>query len=242
MARRIEVKIAATASEWQQAYQLVADNYQLRGYDGCDGDVHFTAHHALPDTVTFVALDNDRVVATMSLVADNVLLGLPMESLYASEIKALRGEGRRLGEVTSLAAAGLTFREFTPVFHELIRLMKQHHLRQGGDTWVITVNPRHRNYYSRLLGYLPLGPRRDYAKVQGHPAEAYYVDVPLMRVKAADMHRRFFGVPVSEASLLVPKMPAYLALSLAERSCQTDRRIVAEVLRFTSECGSPRRW
>jgi hypothetical protein len=47
--------------------------------------------------------------------------------------------------VISLAEDGLSRRESLRVFMALIRVMFQYHVAQGGDTWVITVNPRHRN-------------------------------------------------------------------------------------------------
>ena len=51
------------------------------------------------------------------------------------------------------------------MFNALIRLMKQHHVRHGGDTWVITVNPKHRNFYTKVLGFVP--DRKD-----GHEVDA----------------------------------------------------------------------
>lgn len=243
LARDIRVKIAATRPEWHEAFQLVADNYQARGYDGPDAaDYRFTAYHALPDTVTFVATVQGRVVLTMALVPDNTLLGLPLESIYRAEVQQLRQAGHRLGEVTSLAAAELSLREFTKVFVALIRLMKQYHRAAGGDTWVIAVNPRHSGYYTRLLGYTPLGPRRSYAAVRGHPAEAYYLTVPLLKVKAPRMHRELFDTPLAGPALAAPRMPAALVRSFGNQSSQTDPRHVEEILRYVDDCGSPRRW
>lgn len=239
--RRIHVQLAASRADWEGAFQLVADNYQARGYDG-QGDYHFTPYHALPDTATFVAKEGERVVAAMSLIPDNTLLGLPLESLYAAEVRELRRVGRRLGEVTSLAADGLTLREFTPVFHALIRLMKQYHVAHGGDTWVITVNPRHSAYYGRLLGYAPLGPRRAYPLVQGHPAEAYYLDQSMMRAKVPAMYRRMFADRLPAAVLRQPPLPADLARWFGARSTQTKPAFVAEIARYVEESGSPRRW
>ena len=82
-----------------------------------------------------------------------------------------------MAEVISLAAdSEVTPREFRPIFVTMIRLMMQYHVSHGGDTWVITVNPRHRDFYSKAMGFVPLGPPRPYADVQDHPAEAYMLD------------------------------------------------------------------
>ena len=34
----------------------------------------------------------------------------------------------------------------------------QYHVRRGGDTWVITVNPRHRGFYQKVMGFCRSGP------------------------------------------------------------------------------------
>src|SRR5262249_34231498 len=154
--------------EWEEAFQLVADNYRARGYEtAAPGKIRFTPYHALPETVTFVAKHDNRVVATMSVVPDNTLLGLPLERIFPDEISALRVSGRRIAEATSLADTDLGLREFIPVFVALIKLAMQYHASQGGDTSVIAVNPRHSSFYKKVIGFVPLGDCRDYPLVQG---------------------------------------------------------------------------
>jgi hypothetical protein len=239
----MEVKIAATRAEWEEAYRLVAANYQARGYEQPSSKlVRFTPYHALPDTVTLVAKHQGRVVATLSLVPDNTHLGLPMEDIYGPEILGLRQEGRRLVEATSLADQGLSPREFLAVFVALIRLAMQYHVHHGGDTWVITVNPRHRNFYRKVLGFVPLGPCRAYPLVQDHPAEAYLLDVHLMRANAPAMHREVFGEPLPEDALAAVPVPASLLRYFGSQSSQTDHHTIDDIVRYVEQFGSPRRW
>src|SRR5262245_37530679 len=181
LARHIEVQIASTPGEWEQAFQLVADKYQARGYaaPGAE-DFRFTSYHALPETRTFVARHGREVVATLSLVFDNHLLGLPLESIYAAEVRELRRAGRRLVEVTSLADTDLGRHEFLPVFVALMRLLTQYALGQGADTLVITINPHHRYFYCKGMGFVPIGARRAYPVVQNHPAEALLLTTALL--------------------------------------------------------------
>ena len=145
--------------------------------------------------VTLVAKLEGRVLATFSMVPDNTLLGLPLESIYGEEIKGLRRSRRRVAEVTSFAAdKDLRLREFRQVFVALIRLCMQYHLSQGGDTWVITVNPRHRDFYTKAMGFVPLGPPRTYSSVQNHPAEGYWFDVETCCARSAPkMYGEIFG-------------------------------------------------
>ena len=231
LGRPIRVKLASDRDEFEQAFRLVADRYRARGYDTPgSGEFRFTPHHALPGTVTFVAKDGDRVVATLSLVPDNDTLGLPMESIYGEEIAALRWEGRTLGEVTCLAEEGLNPREFLKVFSVMIRVMFQYHVRRGGDTWVITVNPRHRSYYTKVLGFAPLGPCRSYSSVGDAPAEAFYLDVDLMQEGAPEKHREVFGEVLPWPVMTPLSKSADHALFFGPRSTQANFRTILKVL------------
>lgn len=231
LSRPIRVKIASERDEFEQAFRLVADRYKARGYETPGaGPYRYTPYHALPGTVTFVAKDGDRVVATLSLVPDNDTLGLPMESIYGEEVASLRWEGRTLGEVTCLAEEGLNPREFLKVFSALIRVMFQYHVRRGGDTWVITVNPRHRSYYTKVLGFVPLGPCRSYSSVGDAPAEAFYLDVDLMQEGAPEKHREVFGEVLPWQVVTPLAKSADHALFFGPRSTQADFRTILKVL------------
>lgn len=243
LGRDLRVKLASTRAEWEGAFRLVADNYRARGYESQDGaDYRFTSYHALPDTVVLVAKEGERVVATFTLVPDNVLLGLPMESLYRHEIQQLRQAGRRLFETGCLADDDLSLREFVHVFKALMRLGWQTMVRQGANTTVIAVNPRHSGFYQRQHGFAPLGPRRAYVAVRGNPAEAFCLDPERMRRQVPEMYRQFFGQALPADVLTVPPLPVHLIRHFAGRSSCTDPRLVDEVLRYVNEHGSPRRW
>ena len=239
----IRVQIAADRGDFEQAYRLLAVNYQARGYEApSQQPFRFTPHHILPGTITVVAKRRDRVVATMSQVPDTSLLGLPMESIYGWEIHQLRSQGLRLAEITSLADQDLSPREFLRVFAAMSRLTCQYHHRQGGDSWVITVNPRHRSYYRKVLGFISIGETRSYPNVCDHPAEAFLVDADLMRVNAPRMHREIFGEPLSDAILDAPTRPRDHVAYFAERSTQADRQTLLQINRDVSMFDAPPRW
>ena len=242
--RDIRVKIASDRAEWRDAFGLVSSNYQARGYEEpFASKVRFTPFHALPDVVTLVAKLEGRVLATFSLVPDNTLLGLPLESIYGDEIKGLRRSRRRLAEVTSFAAdKDLSLREFRQVFVTLIKLVMQYHVSQGGDTWVITVNPRHRDFYTKAMGFVPLGPPQTYSSVQNHPAEGYWFDAEMMRQSAPKMHAEIFGEWLPGEALAAPKMLPHLIRFLGDRSTQDARKTIREVFNCDEFFGSPRRW
>lgn len=239
----IRVKVASTEAEWADAFRLVRENYIESGYEQpSDKPFRFTPYHALPDTAVFVAKLHQRVVATFTLVPDNTVLGLPLDGLYGEEVQSLRAEGRRIAEVTGLAARDLSPGEFNQVFVTLIRVMKQYHLHHGGDTWVIRIQPRHRVFYTKAVGYVPLGPCRSHPSVAGHLAEAYWVDAGVIRSNAPRMADVLFADPLPEAALAGRRMPADLIRSLAAASSQCNVWDFESVLHHVDHFGSPRRW
>jgi hypothetical protein len=192
--------------------------------------------------MVLVAKEHDRVVATMSLFMDNTLVGLPMEATYGAEVRDLRRAGRRLCEVGCLADTDLGTRDFVAVFTALIRLAWQHHVYYGGDTGVITVNPRHRAFYTKVLGFVPLAARRACAAVRNHPAEAFLLDPALLKKNAPAMHEKIFGAPLADEVLVAPRMPIDLVRYFGSHSSRTDVRIVEEIQQYCASWGSPRRW
>ena len=229
--REIRVKIATEQGEFEQAFALLAENYRARGYEAPgDKPYRFTPYHALPGTVTVVAKHGEKVVATLSLVPDTDVLDLPMESIYGDEIAQLRREGRKMAEATSLADNGLSIREFVQVFKSLIKLVMQVHARNGGDVWVITVNPRHRNFYQKVLGFVPLGPQRSYPTVQDHLAEAYLLDVTTMAENTPAMFQEIFGEKLSEPILTAAEWSIARVRYFGSRSTQIGAQQLEELL------------
>jgi hypothetical protein len=241
--RPLVVKIASERLEWEQAFRLVSANYQAIGAEPpCPGAIRFTPYHALPDTATFVALEGREVLATMSLVLDNTLLGLPAESLYPEEIDGLRRAGRCVVEVTSLADRELSVREFIPVFVALARLMTHYAISQGADALVITCRPRHGSFYRKLMGFQPFGPCRAYPAVQNYPTEANLLDVPLLKTSSPAMYERIIEDAPPPAALRPTAIPPRLVRAFASRSCLTNEEEILDVVRAVECYGNLRRW
>ncbi len=242
LAREIRVKIATEAEEFEGAFELLAANYRARGYEPAgDKPFRFCPHHALPGTVTLVAEHDGKIVATLSLVPDTDLLGLPMESIYGEEVVGLRREGRRMAEAICLADTGLSIREFVQVFKSLIKLAMQYHTSRGGDTWVIVVNPRHAGFYQKVLGFEAMGPQRSYPSVQNAPAVAYLLDSDLMKANAPAMFEEVFGEDLPEAVLSAHEWSVDRVRYFGGLSSQVDEETLDGLLESIDNCeGSPR--
>jgi len=243
ISRDIEVKLASGLSEWEAAFRLVRKNYVDNGYEAPSGKLlRFTPYHAIQETKVLVAMRQGGLLATVTVVPDNRPLGLPLETLYGEEVEGLRRQGRRMAEVTSLAAGGLSQREFTQVFATMIRLLMQCHLREGGDTWVIAVNPRHRSYYTKMLGFAPLGPCRAYETVAGAPAEAYWLTESLMKAADSKLYSPVFQQPLPDELLEPVPMPQDVVRYLAAESSQIDALDADQILAYARRNGPTRAW
>jgi hypothetical protein len=155
----------------QKAYEMIYKLYSRMGYTQKTGDgLQLSIYDALPETTTFVAEDDQSFIeGTLTVVFDSPL-GLPAEELYKKEIDQLRNAGGQIREFVSFGInnkgknslkylAGLFYCAFLHAWQ-----------RDHSTVLVITVNPRHENFYCRKLFFEKIGPERNYSKVNGAPA------------------------------------------------------------------------
>jgi hypothetical protein len=107
---------------------------------------------------------------------------------------------------------------------------------------VITVNPRHRDFYVKAMGFLPLGPPKTYSSVQNHPAEGYWSDVKQLRELSPKMAEEIFREGVPGEALVAPKMLPHMIRYLGDQSSQAARKTIREVFDCDQFFASPRRW
>ena len=189
--------------ELVQALRLVHDNYVRCGYMAPEpSGMRVGPRYALPSTRAYVAAQRNRVVATMTLFADSPL-GLPLDDLYPDVSGELRAADRTIMEVGMLADRR---RELTRGIDLLMGMMKLvfHDCRAvQADDLLITVNPRHAKFYSRLLYFEQLGEQRCYASVGGAPA--VLLRLPVSEIAPKDVPNRrireFFFSPVEEEAV-----------------------------------------
>lgn len=173
------VLVAADRKTRARAYALAHRVYKGCGYAPGDEGMLVSPSDASPQTLTLLVQDGcERDAATITLVFDSPGR-LPCDEIYALELDALRAQSRRLVEVTRLAidekhqrSKTLLVRlfNFIYVFAKRVR---------GFDDFVIEVNPRHVNYYRRLLAFEQAGPERACPRVQGAPAVLLRLDLSI---------------------------------------------------------------
>ena len=201
-------QVAATANERAAAFRLAHQAYLRAGLAEANPfEMRVTPYHLQPTTAVFVAFCRGEAASTVSLVGD-CELGLPMEAIYGEEVAALRAEGLRLAEVSTLADRRVAFERTLPAFVELSRLMVQYARFQGYDRLVISVHPRHARFYRRYMSFEPLAGERTYPFVCNRPAVALSLDFARLDRERPARYDQFFGAPYATEALGAHPMTA----------------------------------
>jgi hypothetical protein len=110
------------------------------------------------------------LIGAVTVVPDSPL-GLPADAVFPEETRRLRDTGARLAEAVSLVQGGLSERAGMLVAAKLCEFtcLVAQRLLDATDL-VITVNPRHENYYRRVMLFGRRGSEAACDKVSGAPA------------------------------------------------------------------------
>lgn len=166
-----KIRLAHSIGRVSSASMLVQRKYAGRGY--AVDNLQKT-----PERITLMAFQDDKVIGTLTLGLDSPK-GLLAEDLYKAEISTLRQAGRKVGELTKLAADQTHASKL--VLASLFHIAYIYgHVMQGYTDVVIEVSPRHVAFYKRMLGFVELGSERMCGRVNS-PAvllrlELEYVD------------------------------------------------------------------
>jgi hypothetical protein len=171
-AAEVECSIAADKTSLRSAFELIYKTYLREGLARPNRiGLRILPHQLLPTSRVFLATLNHRPVGTLSVIEDGTL-GLPMDSLYPTELAKLRGRGRRVAEFTCLATERLTATAYYPVLRELLWSAIQLTVRRRVDCLTICVHPRYSRFYQQRLGFAEMGPLRRCSWVCNGPAVA----------------------------------------------------------------------
>jgi GNAT superfamily N-acetyltransferase len=192
----LDFGLATDRRTFEQAFSLQHDQYVAHGYmNAHPSGWRLSLHNALSATRVFVARCGDRVVGTMTLIADSPL-GLPMEEIYTDELRRLRDGRGSLAEVSALAVDPAYQSSGVPILLRLIRMLVIYAAQSASDL-CIAVNPHHAAFYRKAFHFQDIGGLKQYGKVNGAPAIALRLDLALARSlmrELRDGHRMISSV------------------------------------------------
>jgi len=152
------IRLTDTSDGRNTASMLINRMYAWRGYSGN----HQPSSD--PNRITLTATDKGDVVGTLSIGIDSEV-GLMADEIFKDELDAHRGRGAKLCEFTKFAfdPSVRSKTALANVFHLAVIYARDMH---GCTDIVIEVNPRHRRFYERMLGFrkegeLKVNPRVD---------------------------------------------------------------------------------
>ncbi|MGN6702615.1 MAG: N-acyl amino acid synthase FeeM domain-containing protein [Burkholderiaceae bacterium] len=201
------IRLADTEAGRNSANMLINKMYAWRGYAG----VHKV--EGGPNRITLTAYMQDSLVGTVTISLDS-RAGLLADSVFKGEIDAHRARGARICELTKLA--------FTPGIDSKFAFASLFHLcfiyaRRMNDCTdaIIEVNPRHRLYYERMLGFKQLGELRSNPRVDA-PAYLLWLELDYMEKQIRE-HGGTSDHPGGERSLYPYFFSSREELGLAQR-------------------------
>ena len=178
-----QAMIAETPEQLDEARNLVRRRYMWRGYQ-CSAQssprARFNASPP-PEETTLIVKSGDATVGTMTLRLDGPS-GLLAESTHPDSVREIRNNGGKVCELTQLAIA-----ESTDTRTVLAKLLSIGHLitrkLYSVSDILIEVNPRHVDFYCRVLGFDVAAEQRVCQRV-GAPSV-------LLRLELEALERRF---------------------------------------------------
>lgn len=149
--KNYKIRLAHSRNSFNSASMLVQRMYLQKGYN-------IPGMQKMPDRITLSASHNGDMEGTITLGID-AGNGLLADENYKQEIDQLRAEGRKVCELTKFAVdqtrgSKRVLAALFNVAHIFGRVM------QKQTDVVIEVNPRHVNFYKRMLGFKDFGPER----------------------------------------------------------------------------------
>jgi len=165
----LEVKLARSDTDREQARGLINRMYDWRGY-GHDHLIPQSEGHS-----TFLASLDKSLVGTITLAVD-IGDGLAADAIFRDELNTFRRvPDASLCELTKFAFdTEIPSRKLlASLFHIVFIYGTRHH---RCTHLFIEVNPRHRRFYEAMLGFQPVGSVRTNESVQA-PAQLMWLEV-----------------------------------------------------------------
>jgi len=155
--QKFKIRLASSDSRRQSASMLIEKRYASRGYQT-------RALEEDPQRITVLVFMEEKIVGTTTLGLDGPA-GLMADSIYKEEIDVLRAEGRSVCELTKLAIDDqyVDSKHIVAVLFHLCKIYGQN-IHKATD-FVIEINPRHANFYKRLLGFEDFGEEKTCPRV-----------------------------------------------------------------------------
>jgi len=187
--KTVRIERATTIEDFCGAFKLTHDSFVEENYiQPNSSGMRIRTYDVMPDSATFVAKAEGKIIGVTGAVIDSDDLGLPTDGPFQEEIEPLRKAGRKICEGTNWVITPEYRRSC--VLTELTRCCLAHAMAVGCDDLLATVSPGHAPYYN-LLGFETFSPERSYSEKINDP-------VVLLRLAIDGLDERFADVDIND--------------------------------------------
>lgn len=147
----ISFKVANTAQELEQAFELVQDTYLKMGLTSDSNNLkRILKYNLLPTTLVIVAKYKEKVIATVSIISDSSF-GLPIDEV--SDITKLRYSQKNIAEISALVIARGWRRNNKKIYMPLVMYgIKIAESTLNIDEFVLVTNLAGKVFYNNIYG------------------------------------------------------------------------------------------
>lgn len=170
-------KLANCIQEREEVFRLAYQVYRDKGYILENENAWLVnSYDANPSTLILIVKDSShRVVASVTLVFRDQGK-LPAERIYKNEIYSYLKQGEKLLEISRLVI-NKDYRNSKEILTLLFNYICvcAFHINHC-DGMIVQVNPKHKNYYMKLLRFEEIGSEKCCPSVQNAPAVLLYAN------------------------------------------------------------------
>jgi hypothetical protein len=224
-----ETRIARTMQDRMAAFGLVYDKYLAKGMLQANPyKMRVIEHHLVPTTTVFIAVRDEEVVATVTLIGDGEL-GLPMDHIHPEVMESVRRRRLYVGEVSCLAFKRQEMKYVLPIFIDLTRLMAQYARAKGMQQFLIGCIPQHARFYCRFLGFEQIGQVRPYPTVCNTLGVACCLDFDRVDRERPDCYDKYFGLTLPDDLLSSEPMSPFEQDAFAQVTHKSQQQLLQMV-------------
>ena len=167
-AQGLRFDVAQDADQVVEAWELVYKSYLKVGLiDPNPARIHTAPEAVGPNTAVVRGRLGHMVTCTLSAYLDGPS-GLPLDSVYPDELRAMRDRGETPLELGLFADRRERMYRSIDALLGMMRLGTYFGVHVGATQGVIGVHPHHVKFYTRLLAFDVIGPERSYGVVKDH--------------------------------------------------------------------------
>lgn len=151
------VRLTTDPGEIEQANRLVFRNYVATGFwENDENKLRTNKFLHTPARRVFVALEDDHLVGTMSIVLDS-RAGLPSDGAQAVQLQQLRAMGGTMAEVSAFATDRVRTSHRKLIFFLISYMFQYSFYHAGVDRLVVSCVPSHADFYESVLCFSKIG-------------------------------------------------------------------------------------